>query len=536
MVLFLICIHAIGRQKRNSPPPPRVFDMDRAAKAERQITDICKQLGITHEGRVWIDTALDPFKDIPTKPLGYPDNVMTSSVVQTVHDSFDVSGDSLGFVGNWDCNIFLDNVVKSIELIRSPSSRFQTTFNASAQAPYIGTPHRRGGVSVRAANAGTVLDITTTQNSVCQSLVTDVFDNETSARLIGIGLEIHNTTSDLHKQGSIICYRVNDQPDETVATMLESLTSTTSQGTSAKALELVEPPYSAGEAIDLPGSVQWDAAKGCYIVPQMHNDENPPRDMKQLLIYCFDVNASTASFFPAIINGTGNPNNIWGVDAPDSQNVLSPFSMSGAYLTGLSKETTLTVNLTYYYEQFPSFSSPLRRLTSASAAFDPPALELYGKVCRHMPTGVEVNDNFLGAFISGISTVMRTVAKFAPTVARVAGGVQSAATMVQAISDSVKTQNKLTNGPSLGDLQLSKNKTEVSREVDIISKPNGSVEKKVKVTAKAPVPYIQERAPRNRRNNNRRARSQTVHSNRDPSYNRLMRYYDAGNAGNKYLM
>jgi len=38
--------------------------MDKAAKAEQRIKNVCNKLGVTEGGRQWLDVALDPFKDI----------------------------------------------------------------------------------------------------------------------------------------------------------------------------------------------------------------------------------------------------------------------------------------------------------------------------------------------------------------------------------------------------------------------------------------------------------------------------------------
>ena len=99
-----------------------------------------------------------------------------------------------------------------------------------------------------------------------------------------------------------------------------------------------------------------------------------------------------------------------------TNNAIVPITLSGAYLTGLSGETTLTVNLTYYIEQFPSIISQLKRLSAPSCPEDFAAIELYTKVARKLPTGVEVNDNFLGAFVSGVSRIMQQVAPRIPAI------------------------------------------------------------------------------------------------------------------------
>jgi hypothetical protein len=508
--------------------------MEKAAKAENRIKNICDSLGITNGGRQWLDVAIDPFKDIPQKPIGFPDRVMTNSTVQTVHTSYDISGSSLGFASNWDLNLFIDPLFVSKDLY-SNSASIPNIYFLSTQGV---TPYKRGGIVARAALSGTPLDITTTQNTACQDLVIDVFDNETSARIMGIGLEVHNTTASLNKQGSVICYRVSDEPME-YPIVLGNVSGTANSSGVYSAMELVEPPFTASEAIDLPGSVQWDAEKGVYVVPQMICEDNKPQDLKHRAIVSIDANTGI-TYTTGIILGAGSQTGL----SPTNTNASHAFGLAGSYFTGLSPETTLTINLTYYIEQFPSFQSPLRRLATPSCPEDPAALELYTKVIRHMPTGVEVNDNFLGAFISGASRVMQMVARYAPKVAnaantavRVANGVSEFARIAGG-TQSVTGSNSLSLGRAIS-ISNDRPHPKSDNEIDmvenksvVVNTSNGAKEIKTHVE-KSIVPYNQNRAPRTRRN---RSRATVVKNQRDKDYNRLDKYIRAGNAGNKYIM
>jgi len=79
---------------------------------------------------------------------------------------------------------------------------------------------------------------------------------------------------------------------------------------------------------------------------------------------------------------------------------LTDFNIAGAYFSGLSNSTTLTVNIIHYFERFPSIDIPsdvnLVVLAKPSCRYDPKALELYSAVIRHMPVGVPQRFNGLG--------------------------------------------------------------------------------------------------------------------------------------------
>lgn len=127
--------------------------MDKAAQAEHRIKNVCDALGITSGGRLWMDVALDPFKDIAQKPQGYPDKNMAPSVIQTVHDYVEITAPSSSGSGNWDCNIFLDSLWKTTTLHETdktiPSEPIM--FNSVGQNP---AGYNRGGLVVRAGPAG----------------------------------------------------------------------------------------------------------------------------------------------------------------------------------------------------------------------------------------------------------------------------------------------------------------------------------------------------------------------------------------------
>lgn len=386
---------------------------EKAAKAERSLATTCAKYGISESGKRWLDLALDPFKDLNLPTAGYPDSVTVPSVVQTIHDSYSIAVPG-GVPGNWDCNIFIDSLYNSVDLYTTVQDLTQ---NSVFQAGQGATPYKRGGLIVRAGNANAALNTTTTVLGV--SLKQDVLD-QGDVRIIGMGLEIHNTTQELKKQGAIICYRVPDAPVQSrVITHLLDAAGSACISTAHEVLEMTIIPDTASATIDLPGSVQWEAKDGAYIVPVLAAPTNQPQTLKVLAPI---VQTATSPWYPLMTQvGVGKVINF----SADNKNLLHGFSTSGCYLTGLSNETTLQVNLTYYVEVFPKITSVLRRSVQPAPGLDARALDLYAHIIAKLPVGVEVNDNFVGAFINGIAQIARTalpfLAKHASTIGQAAG-------------------------------------------------------------------------------------------------------------------
>ncbi len=378
--------------------------MEKAAKVDSELKRIGKLHGISEHGLNWFLTAVDPFHDVPLELSGYPDKVMTPSVVQMVRTSFNVSEPGLGI---WDCNIFLDQFALQENLYTNTAALTQQVLNSAGQ----GTTYAlRGGVVVRAASTGTPLGLDTSRPSSVP-LARDVYENS-DARLLGIGLEIHNTTAELNKQGSALCWRTLDVPAIMMKTLITDI-NTACQPTSVETRIAVSPPETLTEAAALPNSVGWDAKEGAYIVPIFVQEDNEPAGLTSMPLISED--STTGGIRSPKIDEAGAQRNKF-IDFANCSNAMLPTSCSGVFLTGLSPETTLTVNVVYYMEVFPEKDNILRRSTKPSSPEDIKAIELYTKVARELPAGVKVKDNFLGAFISGIGQIARAAMTYAPKV------------------------------------------------------------------------------------------------------------------------
>jgi hypothetical protein len=84
---------------------------------------------------------------------------------------------------------------------------------------------------------------------------------------------------------------------------------------------------------------------------------------------------------------------------------------SGAYFTGLSDETVLTVTAKIYLETFLPPRSPLVSLAHDSPPLDSAALQMINRLQRDLNPGYPLVDNDFGDFFRGIASSISRVAK-----------------------------------------------------------------------------------------------------------------------------
>jgi len=373
--------------------------MSRATRGERLLTALGSKVGLTEDGKQWLIAALDPFHDLQIKCNGLPDAGMGDSLVQCVKQSITIATPT-GLAGaNWDAHVTLFPFLAT--------SSAGTNFNSYAQAnamynsftvPATPSMFPIFPLNIVSSISGASLnpfDATITLASGSrEGLVMNELFLRGKARVIGMGFEIYNTTSDLYKQGSVVVYR-SSVPEKTTAASVNFI-NTAPFSTSAVFIDNV--PTTQAEAINQPGSRQWDAKEGCYCVAALNTLEIRKSCASSILPIFVDRGSDVNSNLPAAV---------W---APTTQssgqskllNFLD-FDVSGAYFTGLSPQTTLTINWNVYIERFPTASEPdLVVLTKPSPDYCCAALELYKMALGHLPPGVMVKENGLGEWFADI--------------------------------------------------------------------------------------------------------------------------------------
>lgn len=438
-------------------------------RGERIMNSLGNKVGLTPEAKAWLTIALDPFHDGQIPNLeGYPDTQTSPSVVQVVKKSMNIVKPSGLAAGNWDLMIhFHDslstNLAKPCGL--NENILIQNTSAWDNQTP---TMHA-GGISIVArlsSNTDHPLWMFSGDNSRGTALTSPSTDPEFlkgRVRCIARGFEIRNTTAEIYKQGSIAVYRQPTAPEEfatynskvTISnpssitpevkkTKKVDLPLVNVQCTGARSLRFsTPPPDNLEDALLLPGTRQWEAKHGCYVVQTQYDMENSASyhapqgtlinlDETGLPFPSVIVSEASQTMYTQIPNGSDNVVIYDGgeeisihIPTYASQKFI-PFNPCGTILSGLSDNSTITLNWIEVFERtISSEQKDLVTLAKPSAPVNFQALELYSAVWRELPVGVPVEENGLGEWFLGVcDTIADTVSSIARPILGAIGGYQ----------------------------------------------------------------------------------------------------------------
>lgn len=385
---------------------------------------------ITEAGKAWLKASMDPFHDGRISGLeGYPDQCSENSVVQTVTQSVTIStpmGGTSTPNANWDCNMVMWPWDIAVNPPNSASTGGGVAWDAGAQGNLnfmvLGAPkYAVGGFSWGAAPTGATTYPLTSAYNASLGYISGTLDLENSSnadystaayRVIGAAFEVVNTTAELYKQGQAAVFR---SPTNTAFGDQYNLNFSTGGTTSAPSApawtgptDIVQLfPDSLADVMILPSSQQWDAAKGCYCVQPFNSFENPARMASQQMYLALfgdglapnDDTTSTAIGNQMIVQ-TVNSHQFAGPWATHR----GPFDFAGCYFSGLSAQTSLTVNVRWIIETFPSPYSTLAVLASPSPAYDPVAFQLASIASRTLPVGCPYDENPLGEWFEEVAS------------------------------------------------------------------------------------------------------------------------------------
>jgi len=383
------------------------------ATGERVLKAISDKLGVSDAGRAWITAAIDPYHDTALDVCGYPDTEESACIVQVVKSSYTIAAPSSAGSGNWDAHIssFPWLLPTTLVGISDPG--------ANLGAILITAESLAGGLGgLMVDTVPTTTPPTPTFQMVTSgspswvnldsATITPFIPFEGEWRQIAVGFEVINTTSDLNVQGLVTTY-ASPFPQRASKSVLSaervvagSLPIIVSGSIEVLIASLC--PTTTATAMLLPGSRQWKAKEGAYVVPRLNTQDLAVGTDSTAVV--LDSNSDPISPF-SIAGTVGTANNI-----PNSAPVftyqtirnvpiaMSDFNWGGAYFTGLSNSSVLTVNITRYIERFPSIQNPLDAqlvvLAKPPAKYDPQAMELYSVVSSMMPTGVPQRMNGFG--------------------------------------------------------------------------------------------------------------------------------------------
>jgi len=367
-------------------------------------------------GRDFLIAAIDPMHDTQLQNLaGWPDLECAGSVRRCIKQSINISKPAAGITtNNWDCHI-----VCWPWLTQSLCSAIQQGNNVLQDNPAaLPGAFGYGGITTFATNAGELLDIfhdIAGNHTTASGLLTlDATFTKGVGRCVGIGFEVINTTSDLNRQGTCTVYRSPQLKDSEFTAQVQM----TGLNGFLSCQQVRPPPVTIDEAMLFPGSRQWKAAEGCYCVYPFVGAENPPKAQEFTNpVVCTDRTALVSETLPAVtpaISAVAGG----GVQIPPIK--IEDLHMPGAMFTGLSAETTLTLNWNVYYESFPSVDErEILVMATPSCHYDPIALEFFSRALSTLPIGVPAADNPSGEFFSDF---VEGIAKYAPKLGKAMGG------------------------------------------------------------------------------------------------------------------
>jgi hypothetical protein len=241
-------------------------------------------------------------------------------------------------------------------------------------------------------------------------------------------------------------------------------------------------PRTTAEALQIPGSVEWDAAQGVYVVCRFAGVENPPYTVDYNLPVLFgidDIPSSPVSSLPAAMPTYPNTSQIYfPAGALEQNNPASPawksfpIHTSGCIFSGLSDQTSLRLNYNAILENFPG-PRDIKDLSIAtpSASFDPKTLEIYSHVLGHAPIAVPVNENPLGEWFmdmvrnvsSAIGMIPHPIAKGISMVGGLIGDTFKDYETTPAGTNAVKPVKQIAQQPPKAQMAKPKKKKKAKR-------------------------------------------------------------------------
>lgn len=383
---------------------------------------------ITADGNEWIKAALDPFHDFNLNMTGLPDDTTGNSVVRFFKRKLTISRPAgVPVTDNWDCHFFTLPIFDEARFCtRDINGNNGITFSGPGDISAT-----FGTLNIVSGPADGVWFSPTDGikgSSAIQQLTPDLtLSRRSLARVIGMGFEVHNDTPTLYKGGSVTCYDCPQGDYEpTMVYGPKAWDSPTVEGgdslMSGPFISLRRPPDNVSQCMQLPNSVTWEAAEGCYVVNKVDIKRSNYTQPNNVPLVFFGQGGAvnqgspvskelfTTWEVPGLHNG-GSGKYLYGTDPAYR---LTSLHTSGAYFNGLPPQTVLTLEVHIIVESLPVNDQAELALASPAAEYDPLALQMYEKSIRTLKSGVPVHMNAKGDWWKMVGGALLNAA---PTVA-----------------------------------------------------------------------------------------------------------------------
>jgi hypothetical protein len=369
---------------------------------------------MTLEGRQWALRALDPFHDTNVGLQGMPDHDTAPSAIQYLRRKVTIKKPAGIISGTWSAHIVsmptLDRLrLASLDTSISPTLLYIRENDRNAGTVTVIT-HPDGEASFPDTPNGTT--VPTTHQWQAFSVNDD--NARTMKKVIAGGFEVHNDTAELYKQGNVGVYT---EPQAQQTTGLSGIRHSGTNYHPGGLRRFREPPQTVDKMAVHPSVRNWAAADGCYVPFRLNmadGTEFKPHT-SDIPIFAFGDDDTNESNFI----GLGGIPNVLAVNDPVDEDYINTYnywhpaalSTTGAYFSGLSLETVLTLDILFIVEAAPTSANPaLLSMVSPTAPYDPIAIRFYCNTLAMLPPGVPVSENAKGDWWR---TVVKTGAKVA---------------------------------------------------------------------------------------------------------------------------
>jgi len=382
---------------------------NKVQRAERVLEKYVTDKALSPEGRDFLIASLDPMHDMQLSSLkGWPDLESSSSIVRCIKKSFTVTKPAGLTAGqNWDCHVMAWPFLN-----RTAMQQFSrgTNYPGNLLLYGGGTGITLGGVDSFAVDSGNPLNLYTPATSIPSGNASlDSSYLKGASRLVGLGVEAQNTTAELNRQGMVTVYRQNQSALSIDTRTVGGLSGSSPTTLAVSTKSVRSPPLTVQSALLIPGSRQWRAEDGAYIMAPFVGSSNPP----MMVGYDLPVipTTDTAEDEVGDAGPTLNLNNVImptlnqqsTFPASCAATKLHPIHMPGMIFTGLSPETSLQIQVNFYVETFPTpAENDILVLATPSAPYDPVALEMFSRALSDLPVGVPADFNGFGDWFAAV--------------------------------------------------------------------------------------------------------------------------------------
>lgn len=366
-----------------------------------QLNPLIRQNELTEDGASFIAQATNPFNDNARKSVGYPDLTNGNSFIQVV-----TLTQTIPVITPTDYHVFSMPILTTQQVFQRKLVS-STIIDASVAGVVYGDGVARMGLlNIATANPNAATMPYTDEAGVSfPANIRELFHFDFSpylignSRLVSFGFEVVNTGPELLKSGAIVTYRspqslassnfvLSDAPENMKPCMRISM-----------------PPATASEALLLHGSQQWDAYEGAYCIGSLSTVNNPAtrKSYEDLFVEPSAVNNGAGQYILTPRTSVLFPSTDGGIQ-------YAPWNTSGAYVTGATVGTVLTIVAKAYIECFPNpDQKSYVTLTQPAAPYDPMALELYAKASYSLRPATLRSNNPGGEWAKMVSSVIGSV-------------------------------------------------------------------------------------------------------------------------------